>query len=82
MDMYRKTNYNMRYSEGLDMPGVSDLTSAWDPEGTRTNQASRVVKSTKNPVLQYAQSATFVLFVEASLFSKSGWFHIHLFLFI
>ena len=37
----------MGYIEGLDMPGVSDLASAWGHEGTGTNQASRIIYITE-----------------------------------
>ena len=66
----------MRYSEGLDMPGVSDLVSARGYEGTMTNKGSHIVEK---PARKHAQSTTFRLFVEASLFRLTGWFHIHLF---
>ena len=33
----------LRYSDDLDMPGVSDLASAWGHEGTRNNQDSCIV---------------------------------------
>ena len=64
----------MRYSEGLDMPGVSDLASAWGQVNKDQSGLSYH--------LQYAQSTTFGLFLEASLFRLTGWFNIHLFLFI
>ena len=72
----------MRYSEGLDIPGVSDLAPACGHEGTRTNQGSCIIYITEKPVQQHEQSTTFGLFVEASLFWLTDWFHIHLFLFI
>ena len=76
----------MCYSEGLDMPGVSDsdLASAWGPEGTKTkvSELNRIIYITEKPVQQHAQSATFGLFIKASMFWLTGWFHIHLFLFI
>ena len=72
----------MRYSEGLDMPGVSDLASAWGHEGTRTNQDSRIIYIKEKHVQNHAQSTAFGLFIEVSLFRLTRWFHIHLFLFI
>ena len=69
----------MRYSEGLDMPGVSDLASAWCHKGTRTNQGSSIFYIKKKAVRQHAQNTTFGLFVEASLFRLTSWFHIHFF---
>ena len=54
----------MCYSEGLNMPGVSDLASARGHEGTRTNQGSPIIYITEKAV----QSMTFGLFVDASLF--------------
>ena len=74
MDVWRETNYYMPYSEGLDMPGVSDLAPAWGHEGTWTNQGSRIIYITEKPVRQDAQSTTFGLFVEASLLRLIGWF--------
>ena len=72
----------MCYSEGLDKPGVFDLASASGHEGTRTNQGSCIVYVTEKPAGQYVQSTIYGLFVEVSLFRLTGWFHIHLFLFI
>ena len=43
----------MRYSEGLDTTGVSDLASGWGYEETRTNQGSRIIYITENPVRQH-----------------------------
>ena len=71
----------MGYSEGLDMPGVPDMTSAGGHVGTRTNQGSRIIYITEKPVHQHAQSTTFELIFEASLFRVTGWFNVHLFLF-
>ena len=48
-------------------------------EGTRTNQRSRNIYIAEKPMRQHAQSTTFGLFVEASLLTLTGWFHIHLF---
>ena len=57
----------MRYSEGLDMPGVPvDMASALDQEGTRTNHGSRIIYTTEKPVCEHVQSSTFGLLVEAS----------------
>ena len=42
----------MHYSEGLDMPGVSDLASAGGHEGT--NQSSCIVYIIEKHVRQYA----------------------------
>ena len=44
-----------------------------------TNKGSHIVEKHAR---KHAQSTTFRLFVEASLFRLTGWFHIHLFLFI
>ena len=43
----------MRYSEGLDTTGVSDLASGWGYEETRTNQGSRITYITDKPVRQH-----------------------------
>ena len=72
----------MHYSEGLDMPGLSDLASAWGHEGTMISQGSRIIYITEKPVRQRVQGTNLGLFVEASLFRLNDWFHIHLFLFI
>ena len=64
----------MRYNEGLDMPGVPNLASARGHKGTRTNQGPCNVYITDKPALQYAQSTTFGLFVEASLFMLTSCF--------
>ena len=72
----------MGYGEGLDMPGVSDLALAWGHEGTRTDQGSRIIYITKKPNRQHAQSTILGLFVEANLFRLTGWFHIHLFIYL
>ena len=70
----------MCYSEGLDIcQGVSDLALARDHEGTRFNQGSRIVYITEKHTKKHAQSTTFRLLVEASLFRLTGSFHIHLF---
>ena len=63
----------------VDMPEVSDLASAWGPEGTRTNQGPCIIYIMEKPARPHAQKATFVLFAAARL---TGWFHIRLFLFI
>ena len=44
----------MRYSEGLDMQGVSDVASAWRHEMTMTKGGSRIVYITEKPVRQHA----------------------------
>ena len=73
----------MRYSEGLDTTGVSDLASA---KVTREQGPIRALVSFSPrepcaPALpEHAQSTTFVLLVEASPFRLTGWIHIHLFL--
>ena len=72
----------MRYGERLALPGVSDMASARGQELTRTNQGSSIIYITEKPVRQHAQSTTSRLFVEASLFRLTDWFHSHLFLFI
>ena len=43
----------MRYSEGLDTTGVSDLASGWGYEETRTDQGSRIIYITDKPVRQH-----------------------------
>ena len=43
----------MRYSEGLDTTGVSDLASARGYEGRRTNQGSCIIYITEKPVRQH-----------------------------
>ena len=72
----------MRYhGEGLDTVGVSDLASTYSHEQTRTNQG--FYRETCAPAsFENAQITTFGLLVEAGLFRLTGWFHIHLFLFI
>ena len=70
MDMLRETNDYMRYSEGMDMPGVSDLASAWGYEATRTNQGSRIIYITEKSVHQRAQSTTFGY---SLMLACSGW---------
>ena len=72
----------MRYGEGLDMPGVSDLASTWGHEGTRTDQGYPIIYITEKPDRLHAQSTTYGLFVDASLLRLTGRFHIHLFLFL
>ena len=61
----------MRYSEGLDTTGVSDLASGWGYEETRANQGTRIIYITDNPGApassEHAQSSTFRLLAEASL---------------
>ena len=69
----------MRYSEGLAMPGVSNMASMWRHEEKRTNEGPRVVYITEKAALQHAQNTTFGLFAAADLFRLTGWFHIHLF---
>ena len=49
------------YSEGLDVPVVSNLASAWRHEGTMTSQGSRIVYITEKSVRKHAQSTTFGL---------------------
>ena len=44
-----------------------------------TKQAVCVVYIIEKHVRQHGQNTTFGLFVEASLFRLTGWFHIHLF---
>ena len=51
-------------------------------EVTRTNQGSRIMYIKEKPVHQHVQSTTFGLLVEASLFRLTGWFHIHMVIFI
>ena len=46
----------MRYSEGLDTTGVSDLALGWGHDGTRPNQGSRIIYITEKPVRQHHQS--------------------------
>ena len=43
----------MRYSEGLDTTGVSDLASAGGQEGTGTNQGFRIIYITEKAVRQH-----------------------------
>ena len=74
MDMLRENKYYMRYSEGLDTTGVSDLASGWGYEETRTNQSPASSEHT--------QSSTFRLVAEASLLRLTGRYHIHLFGFL
>ena len=63
--------------------GFSDLASVWGHEGTRTNLAGlSYVYITEKPACKLVQSTTFGLFVEASLFRLTNWFHMHLLLFI
>ena len=75
----------MRYSEGLDTTVISDLANR---EVTREQGPIRALVSftlqrngeTCAPVSsEHAQSTTFRLLVEASLFRFTGWFHIHFF---
>ena len=40
----------MRYSEGLDTTGVSDLASAGGQEGTGTNRGFRIIYITEKAV--------------------------------
>ena len=44
----RDQSLYMRYNEGLDMPGVSDLASVWGHKGTRTHQGSPIIYITDN----------------------------------
>ena len=60
----------MLYIEGLHMPGVSDLASTLGNGPIRTG--SRIVYITEKPARKPAQSTTFGLFVEASLFRMTG----------
>ena len=72
------------------MPEETDPASAWGHEGTRTNQlGTGIIYITEKPDRQHqlsmrsAQIVCYLLtLVEASLFRVTGWFHIHLFLFI
>ena len=69
-DMWWETNDYMHYSEGLDMPGVSGLASAWGYEETRTNQGSRIIYITEKSVRQHAQSTTLCYSLRLAC---SGW---------
>ena len=66
------------------MPGVTDLASARDHVGTRTNQGSGINYITEKPDCQHqpghALSTKFGLLtlVEAGLFKLTGWFQVHL----
>ena len=72
----------MRYSEGMDTTGVSDLASA-GLEGTRTNQGSHIIYITgETCALASSEHTSFGILVKASLLMLTCWFHIHLFLFI
>ena len=64
------------------MSEVTDLALACGHEGRMPNQGSLIVYITEKHARQYAQSTTYVLFVEASLFRLTGWFHIHLFFYL
>ena len=76
-------HYGHAQSVKYDMPAlVSDLASARGPRGTMTIQGSRIVNITEKHARKYAQSTTFGLFIEASLFRLTSWFLLHLFLFI
>ena len=70
----------MLYSE--ELPDASNLASVLHNKETKTNEGSRIVYITEKAAHQHAQNTTFGLFAAASLFRLSGWFHIHLFLFI
>ena len=73
----------MRFSEGLAIPGVTNLAYIWFHEEAKANEGSPIVSITEKAVLQHVQNTTFGLFAAASLFIRlTGWFHIHLFLFI
>ena len=65
-------DYYMRLSEDLAIPGASNLA----------NEASHIFYITEKLAHQHVQDATFGLFTAASLFKLTGWFHIHLFVFI
>ena len=82
MDMQWAINYNMRYSEDLDIPGVSNLASVWHHWETKTNEGSGIIYITEKAAHQHTQNITFRLFAAAWLFRLTGWFHIHFFLFI
>ena len=45
-----------------------------------TNQGSRIINITEKPVRKH--HLTFAILVEACMFRLTGWFHIHLLLFI
>ena len=71
------------------MPEETDLASAWGHEGTRTNQGFGIIYIAEKPDRQHQLSMRSVqilgyllTLVEACLFRVTGWFHIHLFLFI
>ena len=78
--------YYMCYREGLDTTGVSDLAISARARGNKDESGLSYhlhYRETCAPASsELAQSTTFGLLVEASLFSLTGWFHIHLFLFI
>ena len=61
---------------------VWNLSSLWRHYETKTNECSRIVYITEKAVHQHAQNIHFGLFDAAWLFKLTGWFHIHLFLFI
>ena len=64
----------MRYSEDLAILGVSILCDV--------SRRQSIVYLIEKLAHQHAQNATFGLFVAARLFMFTGWFYIHLFLFI
>ena len=68
----------MRYSEDLVIQGFSNLASMWRHKETKTNEGS----DTEKAAHQHEQNVTFGLFATALLFRLTGWFHIHLFLYI
>ena len=76
----------MRFSEWLDTTGVSDLAIIVRSRGNKDQSELSYHlhnRETCAPASsEYVQSITLVLLVEASLLMLTGWFHIHLSLFI
>ena len=77
----------MRYSEGLDTTGVSDLAISVRSRGNKDQSGlsyhlHHSGETCAPASSEHAQSTTFGPLVEASLFKLTGWFHIHLFIYL
>ena len=73
--------------KGWTRHGFQFWPSARGHKGTWHNQGSPIIYITEktvrnNHLSEHAQSTTFGLLVEASVFRLTSWFHIHFFLFI
>ena len=73
----------MRYSEGLDTTGVSDLAISVRSRGNKDQSGLsyhlHYRETCAPPLSEHVQSTTFGLLLEASLYRLTGWLHINLF---